>query len=65
VLVLHAAPRSAGSADEMPAEALRVLKLLMLDLPLKQAVALAAEITGEARNRLYEAALALKDSQAT
>jgi 16S rRNA (cytidine1402-2'-O)-methyltransferase len=39
---------------------LRVLKLLLAELPLKTAVKLAAEITGSARNVLYEAALALK-----
>ncbi|MEO8278077.1 MAG: 16S rRNA (cytidine(1402)-2'-O)-methyltransferase [Ideonella sp.] len=40
----------------------RLLKLLMRDLPLKQAVALTAEISGSARNALYEQALALKQS---
>ena len=38
----------------------RVLKLLLAELPLKTAVKLAAEITGEPKNALYEAALALK-----
>ncbi len=39
---------------------LRVLRLLLAELPLKSAVKLAAEITGEPRNALYDAALALK-----
>lgn len=43
-----------------PAEDHKVLKLLLAELPLKTAVRLAAEITGEAKNRVYSAALALK-----
>jgi 16S rRNA (cytidine1402-2'-O)-methyltransferase len=38
----------------------RVLTLLMAELPLKTAVKLAAELTGQARNTLYERALVLK-----
>nr|WP_295767932.1 16S rRNA (cytidine(1402)-2'-O)-methyltransferase [Rhodoferax sp.] len=38
----------------------RILKLLLEQLPLKTAVKLAADITGEPRNALYEIALALK-----
>lgn len=44
-------------ADEISAEALRVLQILRDSVPLKQAVALAAQISGEKRNRLYEYAL--------
>ncbi len=36
----------------------RILKILARELPLKQAAALAAEITGEKKNRLYDMALA-------
>ena len=39
---------------------LRVLKLLLAELPLKTAVKLAADITGEPKNALYDAALGLK-----
>jgi 16S rRNA (cytidine1402-2'-O)-methyltransferase len=57
VLVLHALP--APAADEAEAEAtLRTLRVLLRELPLKQAVALAAELTGAPRNALYERALA-------
>ena len=42
----------------------RVLELLMPHLPLKTAVKLAAEITGQSRNGLYELALNLKQSNA-
>jgi 16S rRNA (cytidine1402-2'-O)-methyltransferase len=38
----------------------RVLALLLAELPVKSAVKLAAEITGGSRNALYEAALKLK-----
>ena len=56
VLVLHPVPNNAsGEPDD------RVLKLLLAELPLKTAVKLAAEITGEARNTLYEMALRLKN----
>jgi 16S rRNA (cytidine1402-2'-O)-methyltransferase len=54
-LVLHAAP-PAPRADE----ALRVLKLLLAELPVKSAVKLAADITGAPRNGLYQQALAWK-----
>jgi 16S rRNA (cytidine1402-2'-O)-methyltransferase len=54
-LVLHAAPQ-APQADD----GLRVLELLLKELPVKTAVKLAAEISGGSRNELYEAALRLK-----
>jgi 16S rRNA (cytidine1402-2'-O)-methyltransferase len=42
------------------AESERVLRLLLAELPLKQASSLAAQITGGKRNALYELALKLK-----
>lgn len=42
-------------------DAERILKLLLADLPLKQAVKLATDITGVKKNILYEFALKLKD----
>jgi 16S rRNA (cytidine1402-2'-O)-methyltransferase len=63
VLVLHGQPPDAtGSADTLPAEAERALALLLPALPLKQAVALAAELTRAPRNALYQRALALRDA---
>ncbi len=56
VLVLHDAP-----VDDASGEGLRVLQLLLPELPLKTAVKLAAEISGESKNTLYEQALALKN----
>ena len=61
VLVVHARLPQPVSDDELPAEPLRVLALLVAELPLKQAVALAAQITGVPRNRLYDAGLKLKN----
>jgi 16S rRNA (cytidine1402-2'-O)-methyltransferase len=63
VLVLHAVRAEAAADGELPAEALRVLSLLLVDLPLKQAVALAAEISGSSRNRLYDFALEQKKAR--
>lgn len=62
-LVLH--PPVAHSADSdtaISAENLKVLKLLLAELPLKTAVKLAAEITSSPRNGLYEAALLIKNN---
>ncbi len=58
VLVLHGQP--AAVADALPEGALRVLQALLRELPLKQAVAIAADISGAPRNALYERALALR-----
>ena len=56
VLMLSGAP-----ADADNGEGERVLKLLLAEgLPVKQASKLAAQITGMAKNALYERALALK-----
>jgi 16S rRNA (cytidine1402-2'-O)-methyltransferase len=59
VLVLHDAPVAASAG-----EGLRVLQALLPELPLKTAVKLAAEITGESKNQLYDLALGLKKSEA-
>jgi 16S rRNA (cytidine1402-2'-O)-methyltransferase len=60
VLLVEAAAIIA--AEEFSEETVRILKLLMVDLPLKQAVKLAADITNEKKNDLYEFALALKNT---
>jgi 16S rRNA (cytidine1402-2'-O)-methyltransferase len=48
---------AAPGHDAREAEAERTLAILMEELPLKQAVQLAAKISGASRNRLYERAL--------
>ena len=55
VLVVEGAP--APQADEVGDEALRVLDLLLVELPLKRAAKLASEITGVRKNLLYQIAL--------
>lgn len=57
-LVLHPMAQQ-GQQDDTP----RILKLLLAELPLKTAVKLTSDITGAPRNALYEAALALKNTQ--
>ena len=57
-LVLH--PKAVAQ-DDGSAEAERVLRLLLAELPLKSAVRLAAEISGAPRNALYDTALRLRD----
>ncbi|HEY6134516.1 MAG TPA: 16S rRNA (cytidine(1402)-2'-O)-methyltransferase [Rubrivivax sp.] len=60
VLVMHAQPTLRPADGTLPEEAAHTLGVLLRELPLKQAVALAAELSGEPRNALYAAALALQ-----
>jgi len=57
VLVLHAKPPEAVSGLVLPPATEHCLRVLLRELPLAQAAALAAEITGAPRKRLYEQAL--------
>ena len=57
VLIVGPPPPVTG----LPADAERVLRLLLEELPLKTAAKLAAEITGQPRNALYQRALELKN----
>jgi 16S rRNA (cytidine1402-2'-O)-methyltransferase len=57
VVVLHPQPQARDAG-----EGLRVLSLLLAELPVKSAVKLAAEITGAPRNELYDAALRIKNN---
>ena len=59
VLVVRGFDGEVQSAQEQEEE--RVLKLLLVDLPVKQAAGLAAKICGGQRNSLYKKALALKE----
>jgi 16S rRNA (cytidine1402-2'-O)-methyltransferase len=59
VLVLHAREVAASSCHGQQAHD-TTLKILLAELPLKQAVAIAVSLTGAARNSLYARALELK-----
>ena len=56
LLISAAAPREAG----LSAEAEQILRVLLNELPLKQAVQLAVQITGLGKNELYQRALEIK-----
>ena len=60
VLLVEGAVK-AGATD--PGAAQRVLEILLRELPLRQAVKLAAEIAGARRNELYQLALEMKKGQ--
>lgn len=57
VLMLAGAPAQVGDAD---AELERCLKVLLAELPLKQAAGLAAQLVGVKKNAAYQMALGLK-----
>jgi 16S rRNA (cytidine1402-2'-O)-methyltransferase len=59
VLVIAGCTESAYSDDDSA----RVLQLLLDELPVKQAAALAAKITGVPKRELYQQALALKNDE--
>ena len=60
VLLVAGAPET---GDDDTADFDGTLKILLDELPLKQAVALAVKLTGGSRNVLYERALSLKGGE--
>lgn len=56
-VVLVAGWTAPEAEDAVSSEAMRILDLLLEEMPLKRAAALAAQITGERKNVLYQAAL--------
>jgi 16S rRNA (cytidine1402-2'-O)-methyltransferase len=61
VLMVH--PQASTTEDDaLSTAALRTLDLLLAELPLKTAVRLSADISGEPRNALYNAALARRSA---
>ena len=63
VLVVHAQPAPAAAEAGLAEGTLHTLRVLMRELPLKQAVALAAELSGAPRNALYQHALAARAAE--
>ena len=53
----------AVAREGLDAETTRILSVLLAELPLKQAVQLAVQITGTNRNELYQQALSLKSGE--
>ncbi|MBK1734107.1 16S rRNA (cytidine(1402)-2'-O)-methyltransferase [Halorhodospira abdelmalekii] len=62
VLVVAGVP-AATAPETVAVEATDVLRALLQELPLKQAVRLAARLTGQRRNTLYQQALALAERE--
>lgn len=61
VLLVEGAP-VVSDDSELDSQTLRVLTVLLEELPVKQAAALAARITGVKKNRLYQQALTMQAS---
>jgi len=62
VLVVHGVAANADG-EQASNDAQHLLEILLEELPLKQAVALAAKISGEKRNRLYQWAVDMKNKR--
>ncbi|MDO8909694.1 MAG: 16S rRNA (cytidine(1402)-2'-O)-methyltransferase [Pseudohongiella sp.] len=61
VVLVHGA--AARAEEEMPAEVERQLRVLLEELPVKQAAALAARLTGLKKNALYKRALEISSAR--
>lgn len=59
VLIVAGKPK-VESTTELAEETLRILDILLTELPIRQACALAADITGARKNKLYQIALERK-----
>lgn len=61
VILIEAAP---AAADDQELEARRVLQILLEECSVKQAASLAAQLTGQKKNALYQMALEMKQAKA-
>jgi 16S rRNA (cytidine1402-2'-O)-methyltransferase len=63
VILLHGAEKFPRRGDRLaahrPITPIQILKILLSELPVKQAANLTAQITGESKNKLYKIALTL------
>jgi len=62
VVMVRGAIAQAGNSEEATMDVDRVLRVLLVELPVKKVAKMAAELTGLSKNELYQRALALKDS---
>ncbi len=62
-VVLLAGARPLEAAQRVTLEIERLLRVLLQELPLKQAVSLASELTGGKKNQIYDQALKLKQTK--
>jgi len=60
-IVLLVAGKPVVDAEEVSLNVEKVLRILLADLPLKQAVSLASKLTEQKKNQVYQTALMLKD----
>ena len=63
VILIEGATNDEDAAADIEGE--RILRVLLAELPVKQAAALAAQITGQKKNALYERALQIRDESET
>lgn len=61
VVLVHGAQKV--SDEDLPEATLRLLQVLVRELPVKQAAQIVAEVTGQKKNRLYQIALEMSQSQ--
>jgi 16S rRNA (cytidine1402-2'-O)-methyltransferase len=54
---------ASADSDQDDREAQRVLSILLAELSVKQAASLAAQITGQKKNALYQIALNMKEQE--
>ena len=62
VILIHGAEKQPDTGEDMQ-ELQRILKILLDKVSLKEAVAIAVEITGLKKNQVYEQAVALKERE--
>lgn len=62
IVLILAGNQAEPENDDVKISAASALQLLMKELPLKQAVSLTSQLTGEKKNVVYQKALAIKDN---